>query len=150
VQFKSKTADGRYVDVFFHLGMFNASGGGFYFRSAWGCGYENPAFPLGPYSNSTRAQTCDWFTPLATPVVQTGQWFKLTAQIRPSAGYTGMVKFWVNDVLIYDFENVMTGYPGNWPSGAETQWSVNAYANGLTPSTYTQYVDDASIETSGP
>jgi hypothetical protein len=58
-----------------------------------------------------------------------------------------MVRFWVNDTLIYDFESVMTGYPGSYPSDAETQWSVNAYASGLTPSTYTQYVDDASSST---
>jgi hypothetical protein len=143
-QWKSKSQDSQWVDVFFHLGLMNRSDGSLYLRSAWGCGAENPNFPNGPYSDSTTL--CDWFPPLATINVPVGRWFNITSQVVPSSGYTGSMKFWQDGVLLYDFQNVMTGYPNTGSvNGVDTQWAVNAYGNGLSPSSYTHYVDDAAI-----
>jgi hypothetical protein len=143
-QFKSKTQNEQYIDVFFQLNLSNRADGSLYLRAAWGCGAENPDFPRGPWVDSQGL--CNFFPPLATINVPIGQWFQVSSQIVPSAGYTGSIKFWQNGVLLYDFENVMTGYPNtNSVNGVDTQWAVNAYANGLSPSSYVQYVDDATV-----
>lgn len=148
-QFKSKTQDGAYVDVFFQLNLRNKQGGGLYLAAAWGCGAENPSFPLGPYSNSTSADNCNYFTPLANLSVPIGQWFQIKTYTVPSSGYTGVFKAWQDNTLIYDFQNVKTGYANtNSVNGVDTQWAINAYANGLNPSAYIHYVDDANISTS--
>jgi hypothetical protein len=145
-QFKSKTQSGQYIDVFFQLNLSNRADGSLYLRAAWGCGFENPDFPLGPWAGSPRAETCKFFPPLATVNVPIGQWFNVSSQIVPSSGYAGSIKFWQNGVLLYDFQNVMTGYPNtNSLNLVDTQWAVNAYANGLTPSSYVHYVDDAAV-----
>jgi hypothetical protein len=143
-QFKSKTQDGSYVDVFFQVGMFSRSDGTMYLKPGWGWGAENPSFPGGPYRGDSSQGK--WFTPLTQVNVPVGRWFQLRAYIVPSAGYSGRLLLWQDSNLIYDFENVMTGYANTSSiNGVDTQWAVNAYANGLTPSTYVQYVDDASI-----
>jgi hypothetical protein len=143
-QFKSKTQSGSYIDVFFQLNLSNRADGSLYLRAAWGCGAENPNFPHGPYANSRRL--CDFFPPLATINAPIGRWFEIRSKIVPSSGYRGSIKFWQNGVLLYDFRNVMTGYPNtNSVNGVDTQWAVNAYANGLSPSSYVQYVDDATV-----
>ncbi len=145
-QFKSKTQDGQYIDVFFQVNIRSRTDGSMYLNAAWGCGAENPAFTHGPYSSSTSL--CDFFPPLTSLNLPVGRWVQLTIQIVPSSGYTGSWKFWQDGVLLYDFQNVLTGYPNtNSINGVDTQWAVNAYGNGLTPSVYTQYVDDASIST---
>lgn len=144
-QFKSKTQDGVYVDVFFQLNLRNRSGA-LYLGAFWGCGAGNPAFPLGPYSTSTIADNCNLFTPLATVDVPIATWFNIRTYIVPSSGYTGTFKAWQDGVLIYDFQNVMTGYANtNSVNGVDTQWAINAYGSGLTPSAYSHYIDDATI-----
>jgi hypothetical protein len=143
-QFKSKTQNGSHIDVFFQLNLSNRSDGSLYLRALWGCGAENPNFPRGPYAGSNSL--CNFFQPLATINVPIGRWFEIRSRIVPSSRYTGSVKFWQNGVLLYDFRNVMTGYPNtNSVNGVDTQWAVNAYANGLSPSSYVQYVDDATV-----
>jgi hypothetical protein len=143
-QFKSKTQDGRWIDVFFQLNLLNRTDGSLYLKAAWGCGAENPSFPNGPYSNSTNL--CEFFPPLAQINVPIGRWFEVSSQIVPSSQYTGSVKFWQDGALLYDFRNVMTGYPNtNSLNAVDTQWAVNAYANGLTPRSYVHYVDDAAV-----
>jgi hypothetical protein len=148
-QLKSKTQDERYIDVFFQLNVFSRSDGSLYLKPGWGWGAENPAFPGGPYRGGPAAGS--WFAPSGGVNVPVGKWFEVTAYIVPSAGYDGVMKFWQDGVLIGDFENVMTGYPNtNSENGVDTQWSVNAYGNGLTPSVYSHYVDDADISNTGP
>ena len=75
---------------------------------------------------------------------------RVVAYVVPSSGYQGKMMFWEDNgsgpTLIYDFENVLTGYPNtNSVNGVDTQWGVNAYANGLSPAVYSQYIDDAAI-----
>jgi hypothetical protein len=145
-QFKSKTQNGSYIDVFFQLNLSNRSDGSLYLRALWGCGAENSNFPLGPWASSPRSDTCIFFPPKATINVPIGKWFEIRSRIVPSSRYTGSVKFWQNGALLYDFRNVMTGYPNtNSVNGVDTQWAVNAYANGLSPNSYVQYVDDATV-----
>jgi hypothetical protein len=143
-QFKSKTQDSSYIDVFFQLNLLNRADGSLYLKAAWGCGAENPNFPHGPYANSTNL--CTFFPPRARINVPVGRWFKVSSQIVPSSGYGGSIKFWQDGVLLYDFQNVMTGYPNtNSVNGVDTQWAVNAYGRGLRPSSYVHYVDDADV-----
>jgi hypothetical protein len=143
-QFKSKTQNGSYIDVFFQLNLLNRADGSLYLKAAWGCGAENPNFPHGPYASSTSL--CTFFPPLAQINVPVGRWFQVSSRIVPSRGYGGSMKFWQDGVLLYDFQNVMTGYPNtNSVNGVDTQWAVNAYGRGLTPSAYAHYVDDAAV-----
>jgi hypothetical protein len=143
-QFKSKSQSGSYIDVFFQLNLLNRADGSLYLRAAWGCGAENPNFPRGPYASSQGL--CKFFPPLATVNVPIGKWFEIRSRIVPSNRYTGSIKFWQNGVLLYDFHDVMTGYTNtNSVNGVDTQWAVNAYANGLSPSSYVHYVDDATV-----
>ena len=146
-QFKSKTQDGRFVDVFFELNVFSRSDGAMYLRPGWGWGAENPRFPAGPFADGSSGGS--WFRPLSRVNVPVGRWFKVSAYVVPSAGYSGTVKFWQDGTLLADFEHVMTGYSNtDSVNGVDTQWSVNAYGGGLSPSVYTQYVDDMSVSRS--
>jgi hypothetical protein len=148
-QFKSKTQDGRYVDVFFQLNIEDRNDGSLYLRPGWGWGAENPSYPGGPYSGDSAGGK--WYQPDNAINIPIGQWFRVIGRVVPSAGYGGRMTFWQDNgtgsVLIYDFQNVRTGYANsNSVNGVDTQWAVNAYGSGLTPSTYKHYVDDAAID----
>ena len=143
-QFKSKTQDGAYVDVFFQLNIFSRADGTMYLRPGWGWGAENAAFPRGPHA--TDGYGGKWYEPVNRIDVPVGRWFHVEAYTLPSAAYAGRTTFWQDGRLIYDFRNVKTGYANtDSENGVDTQWSVNAYANGLLPRSYVQYVDDVAV-----
>jgi hypothetical protein len=144
-QNKSHTQDDSYIDVFWQVNLRSRSDGSLYLNAAWGCGAENPSFPLGPFATSTNL--CNYQQPLQNIDFPVAKWVKLTEEITPSSTYTGTFKFWQDDTLLYDYEgNVLTGYPNTRDSnGVDDEFAVNAYSNGTNPAAYTQYVDDASI-----
>jgi hypothetical protein len=148
-QLKSKTQNGAYNDAFFQLNLMNRGDGSLYLRPGWGWGSENPSYPGGPYAgNATGGK---WYTPANAIAVPIGSWFRVSAYLEPSAGYDGRAVFWQDGVLIYDFQNVRTGYANtNSVNGVDTQWAVNAYGSGLSPAVYTHYVDDAEINSASP
>jgi hypothetical protein len=143
------------ADVFFQINLWNRVPGALSLRLTWGCGANSPnTFPAGPFADSLQGSSHQCldeseesrFIPLVTPVIPVGQWFELKSQILPSSDFTGHLKVWLNGVLIYDLANVRTGYANNVAvDGVDTQWAVNAYASGLSPSLYSHYIDDASI-----
>jgi Polysaccharide lyase len=143
------------ADVFFQVNLWNRVPGALSLRVTWGCGANNPnQFPAGPFANSLQGSSHQCldeqeeprFVPIASVAIPVGQWFELKSQILPSSGFTGQFKFWLNGTLVWNLQNVRTGYANNVAvDGVDTQWAVNAYASGLSPSLYSHYIDDASI-----
>ena len=104
----------------------------------------------GPYQGDSAGR----FLPYAQKQlsVPTGRWVKFTALLVPSNDYTGRYAVWQDDTLLFDFKNVVTGYPHTGSvNGASNEWSVNNYASGFaeqgSASSFTNsiFVDDMSI-----
>jgi hypothetical protein len=93
----------------------------------------------GPHEGEGVAQREYGNLVTTTPI---GRWTRLRVRLRQSAYYTGRITVWHDGVLLWDFANVRTKYPGG-----SALWSVNNYSNGLTVNPYALYIDDVSIST---
>lgn len=82
-------------------------------------------------------------TLVTTPI---GQWFHFEAFLHQAADLTGRIIVWQDGVQIFDVQDIQTKYPGADTETFNSQtWAFNNYSNGLTPSPYTMYFDDAVI-----
>jgi hypothetical protein len=77
------------------------------------------------------------------------QWFKLQARYIQATNNTGRVIVELNDVVIYDINNVLTKpLTNSVPNGGsyvEIMWSCNNYGQGHVPASRTLFMDSASI-----
>ena len=80
----------------------------------------------------------------AGPAIPIGTWFHLEVFLKPSAADAGQIEVYLDDNLVFDLSGITTD-PTRWG-----QWFVGNYATSLSPSTATLYVDDVTIDTSGP
>jgi hypothetical protein len=80
----------------------------------------------------------------AGPAIPIGTWFHLEVFLKPSAAGAGEISVYVDGNLVLDLSGITTD-PTLWG-----QWYVGNYATSLSPSAATLYVDDVTIETSGP
>jgi hypothetical protein len=92
----------------------------------------------GPHAGETGPRHYEQ-TALDLPV---GRWVHLEAYLAQSGAYSGHIIVWQDGTKLFDLRNVRTHYPGG-----DNEWSVDNYAQNLTPSTATIYVDDAAIGT---
>lgn len=140
-QFKSRSADGR-NDPLWALYVHERPDGAQYLRAGWGWGGTEVA---GPFAESPLGGRFfdQWVADL--PI---GRWFHVEAFLRQSKDFDGRLTVWQDGVELYDFANVRTSYAhaGHGQSwGANNEWSVNNYSDGLSPSPATVYIDDAEI-----
>jgi hypothetical protein len=79
--------------------------------------------------------------------VPVGRWFQLSARLRQSKNFDGLLCVWQDDRLLFGLHDVRTSYPNcaynDWC--AENEWSVNNYSDGLAPSPSVIFADGASI-----
>ncbi len=71
-----------------------------------------------------------------------GRWVHIEAFLKQSDAGTGRFTVWQDGVQIFDFTGITTKYPGG-----RQDWSVNAYGDGINPSSVVTYIDDAAIST---
>jgi hypothetical protein len=78
------------------------------------------------------------------PAIPIGRWFHLEARLVRSATGTGEFTVYIDGSTVLDLTGLETD-PTSWG-----QWYIGNYATSLTPSPSTVYVDDVTIDTSGP
>jgi hypothetical protein len=140
-QFKSRTADGSRIDPVWAIYATQDSNG-LYLHAGWGWGNTSLAGPRAGDGVSGK-----WYAPASKVYLQAGRWIHLEAFLRQSKDFDGVFQFWQDDTLLFDFQNVRTSYKNcNFNSWcADNEWSVNVYADALSPNPTTTYFDDASI-----
>ncbi len=87
------------------------------------------------------------YSPLEEVSIPTGRWFNITARLRQSKDFDGLIQFWVDGQLALSQEGVRTSY-GNCAYNAwcsSNEWSVNNYSDSLSPTPASLYIDDAEI-----
>jgi hypothetical protein len=144
MQFKSRSEDGRRNDPLwvFHINRERSQDRGLLYISAgWGAGGTQAA---GPYERGTAGFKNYTQRIASLPI---GRWVHLEAFLRQSSGFDGQVALWQDGVKLFDFKNVRTSYKNcKWNRWcAANDWSVNLYADRLSPSPAAIYIDDARI-----
>lgn len=83
--------------------------------------------------------------------VPVGRWFQVTARLRQSKDFDGLVQFWLDGRQIFDLTDVRTGHVSCTYNAwcVDQAWSVNLYSDGLSPSPTVMYVDAARIKRVG-
>lgn len=95
----------------------------------------------GPHAGESGGRVYDQSAPI--PV---GQWVFMQVMVTPREDYSGAVKVWMNDNVLFDITNVRTKYPEGASGGVPRFYiSKNAYGQNLTPSPNHHYVDDVRI-----
>ena len=163
MQFKSKSMGGR-NDPIWGFYLQNDGSGKFKIQVGWGWGGVTLAGP-----NEGNPVGGKWYSQAITSI-PVGRWVHLVAYLKQSTGNTsnqtvnfdGQLKFWQDDTLLFEFNNIRTGYynnttyqgssncnpPCDSPWNTSSQWSVNNYSDGISPYPASIYVDDASISQS--
>jgi hypothetical protein len=142
-QFKSRSTTGRNDPVWGFYADPNGAGG-LSIRAGWGWGGTEQT---GPYSTDDQSGKNYSQSIASIPV---GQWVHFEGYLRQSNGFDGVVKFWQNGVLLFNFQNVRTSYniPGYNAWNCCNEWSVNNYSDGISPDPSIIYIDDAAISQS--
>lgn len=73
-------------------------------------------------------------------VVPIRRWFKVSAHLNQSGGFTGRLTVRQNGVPLWDMRHVRTKYPDGRQS-----WSVANYSNGIRNDPATIFIDDARV-----
>ena len=113
-----------------------------YLYAGWGWGGTEIE---GPFKTSSLGGRFFEQSVASLPI---GRWFKLEAFLRQSKDFDGTLTIWQDETELYDFRGVRTSYPhvtAGQAWGANNEWSVNNYSDGLDPSPATIYIDDAEI-----
>ena len=69
-----------------------------------------------------------------------GRWVEIKAYLSQSSSGLGKLSVWQDGTLLWDLTGISTKY-----ADGDQQWSVNSYADGVTPAPVVTYVDDARI-----
>jgi hypothetical protein len=80
----------------------------------------------------------------AGPAIPIGTWFHIEARLTRSASNAGQFTVYLDGNVILDLPGIETD-PTVWG-----QWFVGNYATSLMPAPSTVYVDDVTIDVSGP
>lgn len=145
MQFKSKNADDTRNDSFWQIEVVNPQTDVMRLRVVW-WGGMNPA--EGPHVGESgfRSYYQDSGNAVNLPI---NQWVRIRVWLRQSSAgsFDGAMKVWQDDHLLFEFENVRTGYdrPTRNAWGTDNQWSVNHYTNGVNNGPYTFYVADPRV-----
>ena len=128
-QFKAKTAPGRPAEPFWSINIGNRPDSGAMYL--WVDNKDGAPQPKAQYRS-----------PLTRLDIPVGRWWHLEAYMERTASYDGHLTIWQDGVKLYDFTGVRSTYPGGL-----VEWTVNNYADDLSPAPTTLYIDDAAIST---
>jgi hypothetical protein len=138
VQFKSTNEDRSRNDPIWFLGVRNRRSDGAMVPEL---GWWSRTLP-GPRQGQQGSRR---FT-RSDVVIPVGRWFRVTARVRQSRAFDGIVQFWLDGRLLFDERGVRTGFRNcSYNAWCVDQgWSVNLYSDGLEPNPV-MYLDDARI-----
>jgi hypothetical protein len=138
MQFKSRSVGGA-VDPIWFLDVQTRSDGSLRPTVVWW-----PRRLQGPRRGQSGFRRFEPRTEVRIPV---GRWMHITARLRQSKGFDGVVQFWIDGQLIFGLRKVRTSFRNcrynRWC--ASNEWSVNNYARSLSSPNPTIYIDDAEI-----
>jgi hypothetical protein len=135
----------------------------FQFKSRASSGANDPLWFINlATGRRPRLQLVWWHRTLAGPhrgqrgfrrltqnvaAVPIGRWFRITARLRQSSGFHGVLCVWQDRRLLFRQRGVRTSYRNCAYDARCTsnEWSVNDYSDGMSPSPAVLYVDDARI-----
>jgi polysaccharide lyase-like protein len=127
-QWKSKATDPPLNAPFFSINIFNRPDGSMY---------------LFVYDSNTGTNYDQ--TLMDVPV---GEWFCIDAFYKSRGDATGQVTIWQDGTLLFDIAGVQTRYSDD--QGGVTEWSVDNYSNGVTPTPTAFFIDDVEIQVDDP
>jgi hypothetical protein len=137
-QFKSRSSSGA-VDPIWYLDLKNRADGSLSPTLIW---WHRTL--EGPESGQAGFRR---FLPPDDVVFPVGRWVNVTARLRQSRDFDGVLQFWIDGRLVFNMQNVRTSYSNcafnSWCGSNE--WSVNNYSDGLDASPASLYIDDARI-----
>jgi len=93
----------------------------------------------GPHAGEAGSRT--YTSPIAVPV---GQWVFFEIMVTPRGDFTGALKVWMNNQVLFDLSAIKTQFP-YVNQNLFTYTANNAYGAGLNPIPYVHYVDDVTI-----
>ena len=96
----------------------------------------------GPHAGESGGRAYDQAVPIPL-----GQWVFMQVMVTPREDYSGAVKVWMNDRVVFDITNVRTKYAESNVSGGTQSFyiSKNAYGQNMTPTPNHHYVDEVAI-----
>jgi hypothetical protein len=93
----------------------------------------------GPHNGETGSRA--YTSPIPVPV---GQWVFFEVMITPRGDFTGALKIWMNNQVLFNLSGIKTQFPYTG-QGILTWVANNNYGAGLTPTPFVHYVDDVTI-----
>ncbi|HEX2231976.1 MAG TPA: hypothetical protein VHG69_01280, partial [Thermoleophilaceae bacterium] len=137
-QFKSRSTTGA-IDPIWYLDLKNRSDGQLSPTLLWW--HRTLEGPLRGQLGMRR------FHPPGDVVFPVGRWVNVTARLRQSRDFDGVLQFWIDGRLVFDMHHVRTSHSNcNFNSWcAANEWSVNNYSDGIDPGPASVYIDDARI-----
>ncbi len=138
MQFKAKKNSqiGGPSAVFWSVRLMSRENGEQYFQLSWKGGEGAVTGPTAEDNITSKQFTS---SPLNVPVKE---WVHLEMFLKQSSDFDGHIIVWQDGQEIYNIPGVRTKFEDSYNS-----WSVNSYGAGISPSTFTVYVDDAAIST---
>lgn len=139
MQFKAKpfSQSGGPSDLFWSVRLMSRENGEPYFQLSWKGG---EGAVKGPTAQDTEIKPK--LFDQSTLVVPDQQWVHLEIFLKQSSEFDGQIIVWQDGQEIYNIDGIRTKFENSFNS-----WSVNSYGAGISPSTFTVYVDDAAIST---
>jgi hypothetical protein len=134
--FQFKSRNGPANDPFWSLQVGNRPGGAMYLYLNWWNGLSIE----GPHRGESGGRSYDQ----ALKDVPVGNWTHVEVFLRQSGTFDGQVIVWQDGIELFNVKDVRTRYPA---SNGANEWSVDNYADNITPSPTTFFVDDAAIST---
>ena len=135
-QFKSRSGP-SINDPFWSLDVGNRPGGSMHLYLEWWNGLSIE----GPHRGESGGRSFEQ----GIKDLPVERWTHIEVLLRQSSAFDGQLIVWQDGVELFNVRDVRTRYPA--PNGAN-EWSVNNYADAITPSPTTIYIDDAVISTS--
>jgi Polysaccharide lyase len=135
--FQFKSRNGAANDAFWSLQVGNRGSGAMYVYLNWWDGLTIE----GPHRSEFGGRSYEQ----AGKDIPEGIWTHLQVFLRQSSAFDGQVIVWQDGAELFNLRDVRTRYPA---ANGANEWSVNNYADAVTPTPTTIYIDDAAIATS--
>ena len=100
---------------------------------------NNLAPANGPHNGESGKRY--YYSGVAVPV---GSWVRFEVMIKSAADFTGALKVWMNNQVLFDLSSIKTRYVDTG-QGLISYIEQTGYGSGLTPTPAVHYVDDVTI-----
>ena len=101
---------------------------------------NNLAPANGPHNGESGKRY--YYSGVAVPV---GSWVRFEVMIKSAADFTGALKVWMNNQVLFDLSSIKTRYVDTGQGALISYIEQTGYGSGLTPTPAVHYVDDVTI-----